>query len=115
MICSSVQPYEIFRTDYGSVSQCNQQNCYWLDFGGERTAFRVGDFLSFKKKIDAIDLEAMLADPSPGADYTVVMPYCTARCFLLNVREVLALRELLAGAKFMIELNCMVRSCAGII
>lgn len=105
MACSSTSLTEIYRTAHGSVSQCNRQNCYWLDFAGERTAFRVRDFLAFKKKIDQIDLEAMVVDPSPGADYAVVMPRCTSRCFLLDISDILALRELLDGAKFMIELT----------
>lgn|SRR5690606_5784861 len=111
MVCSSVTTIEVYGTAYGSVTQCNQRNCYLLEFGGERTRFKVGDFLSFKKKIDRIDLEAMLTDPSPGADYAVVMAVGTGRCFLLSVTEVIALRELLNGAKFMIELNCLIRSC----
>jgi hypothetical protein len=39
------------------------------------------------------------------------MPFRTERCFILAVEDVLQLRELLDGAKFMMELNSVVRTC----
>lgn len=104
------QQVELYRTEVGAVLQCNRQNCYLLNFAGETTAFRVNDFLSFKRKVDSIDLEFMLTDTSPGSDFAVIMPHRVSRCFLLTVEDVLSLRELLDGAKFIIELNCMLHS-----
>jgi len=101
---------ELYQTHAGVVFQCNRNNCYVLEFGGEQTRFRVSDFFSFKKKVDQIDLDAMIADPSPGADYVVLMPCRSQRCFLLSIEDVLDLRELLDGAKFAIELNAILRA-----
>lgn len=112
MSCPFAKFIELYRTTSGVVSQCNNQNCYWLKFGGHTTAFRVSDFLAFKKELDAIDLEAMLADPSPGADYVILMPLRNPHCFVLDVMDILSLRELLDGAKFMIELNSLIKSHA---
>lgn len=53
----------------------------------------------------------MIEDPSRTADFTIVMPYRTPRCFVLDVNDVIRLRELLDGAKFMITLNSVIREC----
>jgi len=111
MVCPLANFEELYRTDHGAVYQCSRQNCYWLEFAGDTTAFKVGDFLSFKKKIDAIDVSAMIINPSRTADFTIVMPFRTPRCFVLYINDVLNLRELLNGAKFMIELNSVVNEC----
>ncbi|SEK64398.1 hypothetical protein [Parapedobacter koreensis] len=111
MICPLANFEDVYKTDHGAVYQCSRQNCYWLEFAGSTTAFKVSDFFSFKKKIDAIDISAMIIDSSRTADFTIVMPYRTSRCFVLDINDVLNLRELLNGAKFMITLNSVVQTC----
>lgn len=101
---------EIFRTDFGAVYQCNVQNCFWLEFEGKRTSFRIGDFFSFKKKVDTIDLQGMLYDPAPRADFEVLMPFRTSHCFVLDVKRIVRLRDLMAGAKYMIKLNSVLQT-----
>jgi hypothetical protein len=111
MVCPLANFEEVYKTDHGAVYQCSRQNCYWLEFAGDTTAFKVGDFFGLKKKIDAIDISAMIINPSRTADFTIVMPFRTPRCFVLDINDVLNLRELLDGAKFMIELNSVVHEC----
>lgn len=111
MICPFANFEEIFQTAHGAVYQCSRKNCYWLDFQGVTTAFQVRDFLFFKKRIDQIDVERMLNDSSRTFDFEILMPFRTDRIFILTVADVLQLRELLKGAKFMIELNSEVRRC----
>ncbi len=111
MICPLANFEEVYVTDHGAVYQCSRQNCYWLAFAGTTTAFKVGDFFAFKKKIDGIDLSEMIINPARTADFTIVMPFRTPRCFVLDVSDVLNLRELLDGAKFMITLNSVVSEC----
>ncbi len=114
MICPLAHFEEVYKTDHGAVYQCSRQNCYWLDFAGGTTAFKVSDFFSFKKKVDAVDISAMVIDSSRTADFTIIMPFRTPRCFVLDINAVLNLRELLAGAKFMIELNSVVNECLNV-
>ena len=109
MICKHLN--ELFKTQYGSVYQCGKNNCYWLEFKGESSSFKVSDFLRFKKNVDSIDLDTLLIDPSRSADYTILMPYRCNRCFLLTAVDIVNLRELLAGARFMIELNSLLSVC----
>jgi hypothetical protein len=111
MICPFANFEEVYKTEHGAVYQCSRQNCYWLDFGGNTTAFKVKDFFAFKRKIDGIDISAMIIDPSRTADFTIVMPFRTPRCFVLDINDVLNLRELLDGAKFMITMNSVVQAC----
>lgn len=102
---------EVFKTEHGAIWQCNHQNCFWLDFNNTRTLFKISDLFAFKKRIDQIDLNRMIEDPSPASDYEIIMPFRTERCFILSVNDILHLRELLSGAKFMIQLNSEVKSC----
>lgn len=111
MICELVKLEEIYRTADGAVLQCNNKNCFWLEFSGDTTPFRVADFLQFKRKVDEIDLEEMLVDPSRKSDYTVLMPFRSQRCFVLSLAQLLALKELLKGAMFMLDLNSLIKAC----
>lgn len=110
MICPLANVEEVFKTAVGAVYQCSRKNCYWLEFQDSTTSFSVSDFLLFKKRIDSIDIEKMLNDSSRSSDFEIVMPFRTERCFILSVEDILNLREILDGAKFMIELNCQIKS-----
>lgn len=110
-VCPLAEVEEVFMTTQGAVYQCSRKNNYWLDFQDKTTSFSVSDFFCFKRKVDAIDVDAMLHDASRTSDFEIIMPFRTERCFILSVQDVLDLREILNGAKFMIELNSVVRSC----
>lgn len=109
MICSHLN--ELVKNDQGAVYQCSKNNCYWLDFKDEQTSFKVNDFLRFKEEVDSIDIDSLLTDSSRSADFTLLMPYRCNRCFLLSALDVVNLRELLAMARFMIELNSVLSVC----
>lgn len=111
MLCSNRILEDVFVTDKGAVRQCNNKNCYWLDFKGKETRLKIGDLFYFKKRIDQIDIDKMLHDPSRSSDFEIIMPFRIERCFVLSVQDILHLREILAGAKFMIELNSQIKSC----
>ncbi|MCA5003658.1 DUF6686 family protein [Sphingobacterium bovistauri] len=110
MICPLANVEEVFQTELGAVYQCSRKNCYWLEFQETTTSFSVSDFLLFKKRVDSIDIEKMLCDSSRTADFEILMPFRTERCFILSVEDILNLREILDGAKFMIELNGQVKT-----
>jgi hypothetical protein len=99
---------EIFITESGAVYQSNRERCFWLVFKAELTALRVNDFYQLKKIIHSIDLDAMALNPDKAFDYEIVALNGTERCFILTLSEILALRELLAGASVMLELNSII-------
>jgi len=111
LVCPLANVEEGFSTTAGAVYQCSRKNCFWLEYNNETTSFSVSDFLKFKKRIDSIDLERMINDTTRSSDFEIVMPFRTERCFILAVEDVLQLRELLDGAKFMMELNSVIRTC----
>lgn len=111
MFCQNSSLVEIFKTDFGAVRQCNNKNCYWLDFQEELTRFTVSDLFLFKKRLEAIDVEGMLLDSSPAGDYEIIPVLKADRCFVLTACDILHLRDLLRGAKSTIELNSQVKSC----
>lgn len=110
MICPLANVEEVFITQVGAVYQCSRKNCYWLEFQDTTTSFSVSDFFAFKKRVDNIDIEKMLCDSSRSSDFEILMPFRTDRCFILSVEDVLNLREILDGAKFMIELNAQIKT-----
>lgn len=110
MICPLANVEEIFKTSNGAVYQCSRKNCYWLEFQGNTTAFKVSDFFAFKRYIDRIDITSMLSNSSRSFDFEIVMPFRTERCFILSVEDILHLREILSGSKFMLELNGQIKS-----
>src|SRR5690606_36284090 len=109
IVCPLANVEEVLHTECGAVYQCSRKNCYWLEFQNTTTAFRISDFFRFKKTIDNIDIDVMINDTSRTSDFEVVMPHRTDRCFILSVQDILNLREILSGAKFMIELNSEVK------
>lgn len=111
MLCGFASLEEIFRTDHGAVLQCSNKNCYWLDFAGDCTSFKVADFIQFRRQVEEINIDEMMSDPSPRADYTILMPFRSQRCFVLSARDVLNLKELMQGAKFMMELPGVIKDC----
>ncbi len=111
MICPLANFEEIFQTEDGAVYQCSRRNCYWLDFQGSTTAFRVRDFFAFKKRVDAIDLEMMLSNSARAFDFEIIMPFRTDSIFVLSVQDIIKLKAVLSGAKFMIELNSEIKAC----
>ncbi|HEX8378571.1 MAG TPA: hypothetical protein VF602_12200 [Pedobacter sp.] len=102
---------EVYRTNCGSVSQCNKTNTYILEFLGSSTAFKAINFLDFSKRVNQLDLEEMIFSTLAASDVALIMPAYCDRCFVLTLTEVLNLQELLSGAKFALHLNSVIWEC----
>lgn len=96
---------EVYSSMNGKVFQDNCTCRYVLEWKGERSAFKPLCFFGFKRRLDAIDVEVMLASPSACHDVEIVAPCGCDRCFVLTIPEILELRSLLSGARVMMELN----------
>src|SRR5690606_1300151 len=99
---------EVFRTKYGCVYQCDEQNCFWVDFAGSLTSFKFHCFLRLKQLVDQIDIEAMVNDPGNNADLEIISPCSCERCYTLTLPEIIRFQSLLSGAKVMLELNSII-------
>lgn len=96
---------EIFRTENGCVYQCDRSRCFVVDFGGYSTWYKIPCFFALKKLVDSIDLEAKLLNPGKSADIEIISPCGSERCYVFTFSQLLEFKELLAGARVMLQLN----------
>ena len=96
---------EIFRTENGCVYQCDKKRCFGVDFAGYMTEYKIPCFFALKKLVDSVDLEAMALNPCKSSDIEIISPCGSERCYVLTLPELLEFRELLAGARAMMQLN----------
>jgi hypothetical protein len=101
----SEQFKEIFRTQSGCVYQCDKKRCFAVDFGGYMTEYKIPCFFALKKLVDSIDLEAMVLNPGKSSDIEIISPCGSERCYVLTFSQMLEFKELLAGARVMLQLN----------
>jgi hypothetical protein len=99
---------EVFKTKYGCVYQCDDQNCFWVDFAGSLTSFNFHCFFRLKQLVDQIDIEAMVNNPNKDADLEIISPCSCERCYTLTLPEIIRFKSLLNGAKVMLELNSII-------
>ncbi|WP_240773326.1 hypothetical protein [Pontibacter sp. SGAir0037] len=98
---------EVFSTASGAVLQCDYKNRLLLQFDGTVTPFKVEAFLRLKKIVDRIDLVAMASSTDRFSDFEIIYPVGCERVYILALADIIALKELLAGAKAMLEINSM--------
>ncbi|MCX2740081.1 hypothetical protein [Pontibacter anaerobius] len=111
MMHTATQLPEIYTSEAGAVYQCERHNRLMLSFAGELTVLKLDAFLRLKKAVDSIDLDAMANSPERSSDFSIITVCGCDRCFVLTLAEHHALKELLAGAKFVLELNSMLHEC----
>jgi hypothetical protein len=58
--------------------------------------------------VDKIDLHAMASNADASADVEIVAPHGCNHCFALTISQVIQLKDLLAGARVMLELNSII-------
>lgn len=102
---------EIYANQAGAVYQSDRKRRLLVNFADTLTVLKVDAFLRLKQAVDSIDLEQMAANPSRSSDYEIVSVCGCDRCFILSLTELYTLRDLLAGAKFTMELNRMLHEC----
>ena len=95
---------EVFRTDSGAVYQNDAERCWQVSFAGKTARFDYRCLLKLKTAIYRIDIEQRLLDAA-SPDVEIVFICACDHSYVLNLLEVIALRELLAGTFVMLELN----------
>ena len=100
---------ELFRTEKGVVYQDDQTNSFTLDFMGRKAVFRVCEFLHFKRSIDNINLADLFLN-DVDSDLQIIHHRNSDQLFLITLCDLVALKELLSGAKVMLELNSIICS-----
>ena len=96
---------EIFRTPNGCIYQSDRKGCFAVDFGGYLTEFKIPCFFALKTLVDSIDVDAMFLNPRKSSDIEIISPCGSERCYVLTIHQLLEFKELLAGARVMLQLN----------
>ncbi len=96
----------VFATSNIGIYQNDTRASFILQLPTEEVEFKLCALLSFRKKIQSIDLAEMFMPTHPGVEI-ITMPQIE-RIFVFDVREILELRDLFAGAMTMLELNSMI-------
>lgn len=102
---------EVYRTDKGVVYQCDASNRLILEFWDTHTQLSARDFSQFRRMVETVDVRQMALSTSAADDVEILAPPRSERCYVLTLCEIIQLRELLQGAKLMLELNSMIREC----
>jgi hypothetical protein len=96
---------EVFSTTSGCVYQCDKSLCFMVDFAGYLTTYKVPCFFALKKLVDKIDLVSMALNPDSSSDVEIINPCGCERVYVLSLQQAAEFKELLSGARVMMELN----------
>jgi hypothetical protein len=96
---------KVYSTQSGCVYQCNKDYCFWIDFAGQLTPFKVPCFFALKKLVENINLHEMAVNPGKSFDFEIINPCGSERCYVLSLAQIVEFKELLSGARVMLELN----------
>lgn len=112
MIASS-HLFELYRTEKGVVWQCDLTDTLVLQFGDRQARLKVHDFASFRRKVNRIDIQAMLFDLSDACDAHLIEAPKNGVSYRLTLCELIQLRDLLNGAKFALDLGSLLHETLG--
>lgn len=98
---------EVFSNKTGSVFQSDKENCIYLHFSGKTAKYKFACLQRLKKVIDNVDLIRMTDVDHPGIE---IIFLCGAEdCFVLDIKEIIDLKELLNGTFAMFQLNNIIK------
>lgn len=98
---------ELYTNTKGATYQCDRSARIVVEFGGGMMAFKINDFLNFKRKVDNVDLHAMIFNLSDEYDFEIIETPHANLSLKLTLCDLVHLRDLLAGTKFMLDLNSL--------
>lgn len=96
---------EIYSNSKGTVYQCDETNQFIVDFLGTTTYFSVRQFIDFRRVVSQINLNIMLERIEREFDLELIYLPQKDKLYTLEICEIYHLKELLAGARAMLELN----------
>lgn len=96
---------EVFSTSKGAIYQSDSEHCWYVDFAGKVARFDYRNILKLKNIIYNVDIEGILLDSSKSADVEIVFICACDHCYVLNLLEIIAFKELLEGTFVMLSLN----------
>jgi hypothetical protein len=104
---------ELYRVAHGVSWQCDLTNRIYVQFKETTASFRIQDFFSFQRKVKSINIHEMIYNLSDEFDFELVEAPQNSISMQLTLREIIELRDLLAGTRFVITLNSFLREVLG--
>jgi hypothetical protein len=98
---------EIYSNSKGAVYQCDETNQFVVRFLDTTTYFSVRQFIDFRRVISQINLNVMLERIEREFDLELIYLPQKDKLYTLEICEIYHLKELLSGAKAILELNSM--------
>lgn len=99
--------HELYRTSKGVTYQCDLTNRIVLNFADQVMAFRMADFVLFRRKAERVNLHEMIFNLDDEYDYEVLEAPKSNQKLVLTLCDLVQLRDLLAGTQFTLNLNSM--------
>lgn len=95
----------LFENELGKTYQDNFGRCLWLQTDTRQIPLDASAFLTLRRKLQQVDVEAMLNPMHAGDELEIIHLATWDFCLVLNVRDILAYRALLDGTMAMLELK----------
>jgi hypothetical protein len=100
---------EVFSTTKGAIYQCDEERCWYVDFGGKLAKFDYRCLLKLKKAVYHVDIEDRLLNSSKDPDVEIIFICACDHCYVLSLLQIIALKELLEGTFVMFQLNNIIQ------
>ena len=104
-VLEQVSISEVFSTTHGAVYQNDAARCWEVDFAGKQANFDYRCLLKLRDCLYRIDVEEKLLHHAADADVEIIFICACEHTYVLNLLQVIALRDLLQGTFVMLELN----------
>ena len=104
MDCASF--IRVFSNNSGTVYQCDDELCFYVEFEGRRAKYSVRNLRQLKVKLDNFKIEEIFAVDSLNPSGTEIVTISTTNyCYILNPLQIIRFRELLDQTFFNLHLN----------
>ena len=104
---------ELYQNQKGITWQCDLTNRVFMKFGDSVTAFKVHDFLHFRRKVNSVDIHEMIFNISDDFDFELIEAPQSGFSSHLTLCEIVQLRDLLDGTKFSMDVTTMLFEVLG--
>lgn len=105
--------HELYQNTKGITWQCDLTDRIYVQFNDTLAAFKIQDFMAFRRKVYAVDIHEMIFNLSDSFDFEVIEAPQNQLSLQLTLCEIIQLRDLLDGTKFVLSLNSMLHEVLG--
>jgi hypothetical protein len=99
----------VFSTKQGAIYQCDEERCWYVDFAGKVAKFDYRCLLKLKKAVYHVDIEDRLLNSGKSPDVEIIFICACDHTYVLNLLQIIALKEILEGTFVMFQLNHIIQ------